>query len=376
MKNTKQIQREHERDARGDIPKIPHAHAKKTTYFKKPRAKSRPAAKPKQNPWTQKAKRMARSARATIEKYRTDFRMTKAQVEKAKIQLAEDNVWITKNIKTEEDYERFKRQWSKRPLENKLHLTVTTMKSPIAPDGRRLTEPVMTDITVHDLSNERGAARVVNKLLDTKVAVRVHIKDDDKNKGKSIIKMRHVSTEMEAASLDIIASILTGASDISGADRENEFFKISSEWDDAEHYYQLGQYIRFKKIKVNEDILEEIINLAQLPFTNKQMYKEYRQTQVDKYKKLSGLDDDTIAKMAKFFNDDLLWKICARDVEPSSDIAKVHDEIYDSMMKLRDLSIDLFDDIARMIEREDDVDEIRDKINNFIRQARQTQGVD
>lgn len=376
MKNTKQIQREHERDARGDIPKIPHAHAKKTTYFKKPRAKSRPAAKPKQNPWVQKAKRMARSARATIEKYRSDFRMTAAQTAKAKIQLAEDNEWITKNIKTEEDYERFKKQWSKRPLENKLHLTVTTMKTPIVPDGRRLSEPVMTDITVHDLSTEKGAARVVNKLLDTKVAVRVHIKDDDKNKGKSMIKMRHVSTEMEAASLEIIANIMTGAADIATADWENEYYKISADWDDAEHNYQLGQYIRFKKIKVNEDILEEIINLAQLPFTNKQMYKEYRQTQVDKYKKLSGLDDDTIAKMATLFNDDMLWKICARDVEPSSDIAKVHDEIYDSMMKLRDLSIDLFDDVAKMIENNEDAYDIRDKIDDFIRQARQTQGVD
>lgn len=349
MPKTKNPQKQHERDA------------KKVVKFKRPKSKSKQVKQTSKSLMQlltdKQPKQRTRSKKSEAEKLKSKvqsfIKKTNAEVMRAENEGFKMNeTWKQKqsqltvdNIKTEAQLKKAKAEWSPSQIRKRSFFEINKIRSGMAPDGKSIVQPIMSKMSMQEISTATGRARAINRMLNFKRPI----------KKDGIMTMQHITSRRETVQLKRILKAL-GYDEknlVEGQAIKTKYFELSDKWT----FKQLGLYIKFKSLPDDTIIIEKIRSLAESAFSQRELYEAYLEQKKENIL-TESLSDEILDLLGDYFDSSILQNIIWRDVWPSDDAPDVYEYIVTNGEVMREKYTQDFDTLISMITNEEDTADI------------------
>lgn len=225
--------------------------------------------------------------------------------------------------------------------------------------------PIKSDITYADYISSTRLARKVNSLLN----VPLQITDKEK---------RPIKSEDLSRKISLVMSSVMGSAVFPKPGMSNEFFEISKDYDPKDPM-TLSEHIKFKKIPLNENSEYYVKLLTQQPYTNPELYNEYREdaSQRGYFKNMKDtkIDPQTAERLAWLLNSSHLWNIAKEDEYDSTQVKENWKMLVENIQSIESAKERIanyqneLSELISMIENEEALTDILAKIDEIILKA-------
>lgn len=149
----------------------------------------------------------------------------------------------------------------------------------------------------------------------------------------------------------------------------NEYFKINPEWNGK--LQTLFKNVTFLKIPLISNILGYVKKIKDEPHSSPLQYKEFQENWHHKsyLTNTRGLNipKNVVSKLEEIMNSSYAWHIAQRGAQDSEQTKSNWIELYNTVKYANDNNV--LDNLISMIENEDDLNQIKNFVDNAIRTA-------